>query len=164
MGIEMFLYFDDAVQVAEGIKNYMNEAAVLCALEEGLDPERLSVSVSFVDGEEIQALNREYRNKDRVTDVLSFPQFDGFEYLAGYGEINLGDVVICLEVAENQAEEYGHSFEREVLYLFTHSMFHLLGYDHTDAEGKREMREKEERVMTGLLLPHKDTGGNQGDL
>lgn len=160
----MFLYFDDAVQVAEGIKNYMNKAAVLCVLEEGLDPERLSVSISFVDSEEMQALNKEYRNKDRVTDVLSFPQFNGFEYLADYGEISLGDVVICLEVAENQAEEYGHSFERELLYLFTHSMFHLLGYDHMNEEEKIEMREKEERVMAGLLLPQKENGGNQGEL
>lgn len=152
----MFLYFDDAIQIADGLKDYMNKAAVLCALEEELDTERLSVSVSFVHSEEMQELNKKYRNKDRVTDVLSFPQFDGFEYLTDYGEINLGDVVICLEVAENQAKEYGHSLEREILYLFTHSMFHLLGYDHMSEEGKKEMREKEERVMVGLLLPQNE--------
>lgn len=148
----MILYFDDAIPITEDIKEYMYKAADLCAAEEELDPSRLSISVSFVDKDEIQKLNREYRNKDCVTDVLSFPQFDGFEYLSDYGEIALGDVVICLQVAESQAEEYGHSFERELLYLFTHSMFHLFGYDHMNESDKSEMREKEERVMMKVLL------------
>ncbi|NCB41513.1 MAG: rRNA maturation RNase YbeY [Clostridia bacterium] len=156
----MFLYFDEDFLVPEGIKEYMNKSAVLCAKEEGLDAGRLSVSVSFVGKDEIQDLNREYRGKDRVTDVLSFPQFEGLAYFPSEGEINLGDVVICSEVAENQAIEYGHSLEREMLYLFTHSMFHLFGYDHIREEGKREMREKEERVMTELLLPANENGGN----
>ena len=157
----MFLYFDDDIQVAEGIKEYMHRSAVLCASQEGLDADRLSVSISFVSKEEIQRLNKEYRGKDRVTDVLSFPQFDCFEYLGDYGEINLGDVVICLDVAESQREEYGHSFERELLYLFTHSMFHLLGYDHMSPQGKEEMREKEELVMAELSLPQSEIGGDQ---
>ena len=157
----MILYFDDTIPIAEGIKKYMNKAAVLCATEEELDTGRLSVSVSFVDQNEIQKLNKEYRKIDRVTDVLSFPQFDSFEYLADYGEIGLGDVVMCLEIAKNQAEEYGHSFEKELLYLFTHSMFHLLGYDHVNEDGKKEMRKKEERVMAGLLFPQNETGGDK---
>ena len=155
----MFLYFDDDIQIAEGIKESMYKSAVLCASQEGLDPGRLSVSISFVSKEEIQRLNKEYRDKDRVTDVLSFPQFDCFDYLEDYGEISLGDVVICLDVAESQREEYGHSFEREVLYLFTHSMFHLLGYDHMTPEAKKEMREKEELVMAELSLPQGGIGG-----
>ncbi len=156
----MLLYFDDEEQIGQNIKNYMQEAAVLCAKEEDLDEERLSVSVSFVDEEEIRKLNREYRDNDSVTDVLSFPQFDGIEYLTDFEEISLGDVVICRSVAERQALEYGHSLEREYLYLFTHSVFHLLGYDHMEEAEKKLMREKEERVMTKLLLPRNSIGGD----
>ncbi len=76
----------------------------------------------------------------------------------------MGDVVICLDVAESQRQEYGHSFEREVLYLFTHSMFHLLGYDHVSQEEKKEMREKEELVMAELSLPQSEIGGGQFEL
>jgi len=156
----MIIYFDEDLPIAEGIKEYMNKSAILCSEEEGLDAERFSVSVTFVDKEEIQRLNRDYRGKDHVTDVLSFPQFEGLKHFDGEGEISLGDVVICSEVAERQAEEYGHSLERELIYLFTHSMFHLFGYDHIEEEGKKEMREKEERVMTGLLLPASQNGGD----
>lgn len=160
----MILYFDDTTPIAEELQECMYKAADLCAEEEGLDSGRLSVSISFVDREEIQALNKDYRQKNQVTDVLSFPQFDGFEYLAGVEEIALGDVVICSQVAECQAEEYGHSFERELLYLFTHSMFHLLGYDHMNETDKTEMREKEERVMAGLSLPKNEAEGEKDGL
>lgn len=152
MVIEMILYFDDNISITGEIKEHMYKAADLCAVGKELDPTRLSVSVSFVSREEMQKLNRDYREKDCVTDVLSFPQFDGFEYISDYGEIALGDVVICLHVAEKQAKEYGHSFERELLYLFTHSMLHLFGYDHMNEIEKNEMREKEEHVMMALLL------------
>lgn len=156
----MLLYFDEEEEIEEAIREAMQEAAVLCAKEEDLDEERLSVSISFVDEEEIQRLNREYRQKDSVTDVLSFPQFDGIQYLTDFQEISLGDVVICRSVAQKQAREYGHSTEREYLYLFTHSVFHLLGYDHMNEDEKIIMREKEERVMAGLSLPRNSIGGD----
>ena len=145
----MYIYFDDEERVDKKTSAQMYAAAALCAREEDLDDDRLSLSVSFVDADEIQRLNREYRDKDAVTDVLSFPQFDPYEYMQDWDEVALGDVVICEERARQQAEEYGHSYERE---LFVHSCFHLLGYDHETEEEKKVMREKEEKVMTELDL------------
>lgn len=114
------------------------------------------VSVSFIDGEEIRKLNREYRNKDSVTDVLSFPNSDTGEYDLNpdTGCAILGDIVICVSRAMEQAEQYGHSLRREISYLTVHSLLHLLGYDH-EAGGLEQvrMREKEEAVMTKLGLP-----------
>ena len=89
---------------------------------------------------------------DSVTDVLSFPQFEDKEQMPSEGELCLGDVVICVERAQQQAEEYGHSFEREMVYLLVHSLLHLLGYDHMDDDEKAIMREKEEHVMEHVDL------------
>ena len=105
-----------------------------------------------VEPEEIKSLNAEYRNVDSVTDVLSFPQFEDKEQMPSEGELCLGDVVICVERAQQQAEEYGHSFEREMVYLLVHSLLHLLGYDHMDDDEKAIMREKEEHVMEHVDL------------
>ncbi|NMA93636.1 MAG: rRNA maturation RNase YbeY [Clostridiales bacterium] len=146
----MYIYFDNEGVVDKRTEELMYAAAALCAKEEELDERRLSLSVSFVDYEEIRGLNDRYRGRDEGTDVLSFPQFDPYAYMQGWGEVSLGDVVICREQAEKQAEEYGHSFERELIYLFVHSCFHLLGYDHEDEDEKKLMREKEERVMNLL--------------
>ena len=146
----MYIYFDDEGCVDKKTEELMYAASALCAKEEELDERRLSLSVSFVDEVEIRSLNAQYRGRDEVTDVLSFPQFDPYAYIQDWGEVSLGDVVICRERAEKQAEEYGHSFERELIYLFVHSCFHLLGYDHEDEDEKKLMREKEERVMNLL--------------
>ncbi len=156
----MFIYFDtDSAQEPEIAKS-MQQAAELSALAEGLDPSNLSVSVTYADTEEIRRLNLAYRQKDESTDVLSFPQFESLSELGDGAEINLGDVVICRTVAEEQAREYGHSTERELLYLFTHSMFHLLGYDHLEEDQRRVMRQKEEAVMEQMGLSRKDMGGD----
>ena len=130
----------------------MRKSAEECVLREGLDAERCAVSVTFTDKDGIKELNRDYRGVDSVTDVLSFPQYDDFEEIPGEGEILLGDVVICRERAAEQAREFGHSLDREMIYLFTHSILHLLGYDHMEEEEKREMRLKEEEVMDFLGL------------
>ena len=152
MNSKMFIYFDDEDKVDKKTANTMYAAAALCAREEELDDERLSLSVSFVSADEIKELNREYRGNDAVTDVLSFPQFDPYEYMQDWDEVALGDVVICEARAKEQAEEFGHSYERELIYLFVHSCFHLLGYDHETEEEKKVMREKEEKVMMQLDL------------
>ena len=89
---------------------------------------------------------------DRETDVLSFPQFESIEDMPEFGELCLGDVVICLDKVEEQAKEFGHSFERELIYLFVHSLLHLLGYDHMEEDEKKEMRQREEAVMTAIDL------------
>ncbi len=114
------------------------------------------VDVSFVDNEQIHAINLEQRQIDAPTDVLSFPLGeDGvYDQNPATGAYMLGDIVLSLERAQAQAEEYGHSFQREVGYLTVHSMLHLLGYDHVAGglEAVR-MREKEEAVMRSIGLP-----------
>lgn len=109
--------------------------------EEGID-EKAEVSLTVVDNEEIKRLNNKFRGKDSVTDVLSFPMVENGKYDVNpeTDRIMLGDIVISAEKARQQAKEYGHSFEREMCFLATHSMFHLLGYDH-------EASEEEERIM-----------------
>lgn len=146
----MNIYFEDGQVVGEDILETMIKAAEYCLRLEQVDADRTEISVTFVDGEEIRTLNREYRDTDKVTDVLSFPQFDDLTEIPEIGEICLGDVVICKTKAEEQAEEFGHSFEREIIYLFTHSILHLLGYDHMDEDEKKEMRGREEEVMEYL--------------
>lgn len=144
------------------------EQAAFCEALDGLAECDLPLLLEllFVSAEEIRALNREQRNVDRVTDVLSFPAMElakGEPILSdGHGEcidtedgedrLFLGSVVICTERAKEQAEEYGHSYERELYYLAVHGVLHCLGYDHETEEERREMREKEESVMQKLGL------------
>ena len=106
------------------------------------------VSVTFTDNEKIHALNLEYRSIDRPTDVLSFPMYEKDELENAVGEITLGDIVISLERAGEQAEEFGHSFEREVSFLTVHSTLHLLGYDHELSENdEKEMFSLQDQIM-----------------
>lgn len=128
----------------------IEEGFAIAARLEGLT-EPWEVSVSFVDDETIGALNAAYRQIDAPTDVLSFPQDDDWEELEGLPRV-LGDIVISLERASAQAQEYGHSLEREVVFLAVHGFFHLLGYDHETEEEERLMQEKQERVLKELNL------------
>lgn len=117
--------------------------------------EDAEVNVTFVDKKEIHELNLEFRSKDSPTDVLSFPLGENGIYDTNpeNNAMMLGDVVICVEKAFEQAELYGHSPEREIAYLTVHSMLHLLGYDHVDGGiQKMRMREKEENVLDLLGL------------
>ena len=113
------------------------------------------ISVKFVNDEEIQELNKKYRNIDRSTDVLSFPLGENgvYDVNPATGSKMLGDIVISMEHAVEQADRYGHSLQREIGFLTVHSMLHLLGYDHESGgiESVR-MREKEETVLTQLGL------------
>ena len=113
------------------------------------------ISVTFVDNEEIRKLNSKYRNKDTATDVLSFPMGENGVYDINMetGAKILGDVVLSMEKAIEQANAYGHSLQREVAYLTAHSVLHLLGYDHIESMDRVRMREKEELIMTELGLP-----------
>ncbi len=117
------------------------------------------ISLTFVDNEEIRRLNKEFRQKDAATDVLSFPmlEFDengdiiDADYDVDDGEIVLGDIVISAERALSQAEEYGHSFLREVTFLVVHSMLHLLGYDHVASEEEEtRMRQKQTDILNQM--------------
>lgn len=152
----MNIYFEDGNVVSGELLKTMEKAAEYAVKTENLlnlDEERCEISVTFVGLDEIHELNREYRGVDRATDVLSFPQFEDLEEEAPeVGEICLGDVVICKDKAEEQAAEFGHSFERELVYLFTHSVLHLLGYDHMEDDEKAVMREREEEIMREIGL------------
>lgn len=119
--------------------------------------DKLELSLTFVDKEEIHRLNREYRGVDRPTDVLSFPIYESKEELIRAEkdpyeifEPVLGDIVICMDIAKVQAKELGHSLERELMYLSCHSILHLLGYDHMEDQDKIVMRNKEKIVMKNL--------------
>ncbi len=112
--------------------------------------ENAEVSLSIVDKDTIHKLNKDYRNVDRETDVLSFPMDEEAFDNEGNPIFLLGDIVICLDVARNQAAEFGHSLEREMMYLICHSTLHLLGYDHIEEDDKAKMRAKEKEVMKNL--------------
>ena len=113
------------------------------------------VGVTVVSGDEIRVLNRDYRGVDRITDVLSFPQYADMEDLAedltdSESQVLIGDVVICYDKVLSQAEEFGTGITREFVYLFTHSILHLMGYDHMDDEEKQEMRAREEEILQAI--------------
>lgn len=110
------------------------------------------VSLVLADDPYIHELNRTYRGKDRPTDVLSFALNEGDEpeIVDGPEEMLLGDIIISMETAQRQAEEYGHSLEREMAFLTVHGMLHLLGYDHEEEAGRAEMRQEEEYVLAAL--------------
>ena len=114
-----------------------------------------AISVTFVDNQGIRELNAQYRDKDTETDVLSFPMGENgvWDKDPETGAFILGDVVISMEKAMEQANIYGHSLQREVGYLTAHSVLHLLGYDHIEPLDRVHMREKEELVMDQLGLP-----------
>ncbi len=137
----------------EKVAEYVRQLTVL-----GEDYE---VSVALVSDADMQRLNSQYRGKDEPTDVLSFsmtdadetPDSSGSEMMVHDGDATLlGDVVISLETAVRQAEDYRHSLEREVAYLFVHGLLHLLGHDHEDGEARANMRRLEEAAMSAVGL------------
>ena len=143
------------VKIPTGLRMLVRRCCnAVLRMENFSDP--AEISVTFVNNEQIHELNKQYRNKDVPTDVLSFPMGENGVYDTNYstGAKILGDIVISMEKAVEQADRYGHSLEREVGYLSAHSMLHLLGYDHEKGGIQRvRMREKEEQVMTQLGLP-----------
>ena len=127
-----------------------------CFKEEGLQDSKLYITVTFTKPENIQNINKEYRNIDKPTDVLSFPMFEKEELDQkiqkkdfSYQDI-LGDIIISISKVEEQAKEYGHSFERELSYMLVHGFYHLMGYDHIEEKDKKEMRKKEENILKTL--------------
>ncbi len=128
------------------------ERAALAVLEQEGFRQDAEVSVLLADDQYIRELNKQYRGVDKPTDVLSFAQNEG-DPMPGPGEEDLlGDVVISLQTAARQGEEYGHGLRREVAYLTAHGVLHLLGYDHQDEESRSLMREKEEAALARLGL------------
>lgn len=150
----------EKVAISEGINELIEQTIKLCMKSEGLD-KAYEVSVLIVDDEEIREINSEHRDIDKSTDVLSFPmaEFENGELISDegdydleLGELMLGDIIISAETAKRQAEEYGHSFEREIAFLTAHSCFHLLGYDHMEEEEEKIMIDKQENILVQMGL------------
>ena len=139
-------------------ENIIKKVVQECFKEENLLDSKLYISITLTNPSNIRKINKEYRNIDKETDVLSFPMFEKNEldekiknkdFL--YEDV-LGDIVISIERVKEQAEEYGHSFERELAYMVVHGFYHLMGYDHIKEEDKLIMRPKEEKVLKGLNI------------
>lgn len=126
-----------------------------CFKTEKMENSKLYISITLTNPENIRKLNSEYRNIDKETDVLSFPMFEKEEIEEiknlQYEEV-LGDIVISIDRVKEQAEEYGHSFERELSYMLVHGFYHLMGEDHIEENDKKIMREKEEFVLNNLKI------------
>lgn len=150
----------ELIQVDEKMEAFA-EKVVNAVLEHEECEEEYEVSLSFVTNEEIQNLNKTYRNIDAATDVLSFSMLEfedegdlveeeDIEYIEE--ELALGDIVISIERAKEQAVEYGHSVEREIAFLLVHGMLHLLGYDHMDDAEEKRMFDRQEEILKKLNI------------
>ena len=157
--MKLKIYFENeqnTVNIHYALKMLIRETVLETLAYEGMENDT-EVSVTFVDDKGIKELKNKFRKKDAPTDVLSFPLFDyegdSDEPLFDELSNNLGDIVISLERAIAQANEFGHSFEREVAFLVAHSMLHLLGYDHeTSDEDDADMRKRQSDIMERLGL------------
>ncbi len=135
----------------EGFDELVNEEEIREYVQKVLEKEYESespvyMSLLFTGNDEIQVINREYRDKDQPTDVISFAYHETEDFDIGPYD-TLGDIVISLERVVEQAKEYNHSDKRELFYVLTHGILHLLGYDHIEEEDKKEMRAKEEEIL-----------------
>lgn len=145
----------EAVNLPTGLEETLAQVVELVLESEKADPEA-EVSLVLVDDAAIRQMNRDYRGLDKPTDVLSFaleedaPDEPNFEDpTAG---LVLGDIIISLETAQRQSQEYGHSLEREVAFLLVHGLLHLLGYDHQEKDETAEMRRREEEILAEVNL------------
>lgn len=145
-------FIDEQQVIGEDTKNQIESLLTFAAKKENIT-EDAELSISFVDEEEIQAINRDYRDKDKVTDVISFsleedePEIEGLDMPRV-----LGDIIICLEVAKEQAESYNHSLSRELGFLALHGFLHLLGYDHMTEEDEKEMFSRQDEILNEFGL------------
>ena len=163
------LYIDDRQEKIKPTEELIDKikATIDFALKEEGVKIPYQISLLFVDNEEIREINKENRNIDKVTDVLSFPMLDyeedkvfkdmylNYEFDETFkdgDELVLGDIVLSLERALEQSKEYNHSFEREASYLVVHSVLHLLGYDHMEEDEKRIMRNEEEKILSKMNI------------
>ena len=154
----MTIYFTNVGFHKHKIKNVLE-----CALKHLKQPSRnVEMSLSVVSPEEIRTLNNQFRGVDAVTDVLSFPTLDlnkqpldkvdlpADAINENNGKINIGDIIICFDRAKEQANEYGHSFKREICFLALHGLLHLLGYDHVEPADEEEMNKLQEEILVKL--------------
>ena len=148
----------DGIDEKEEYKNVIEKVLSQCFKEEKLEDFKLCVTVTLTTPKTIQEINKQYRNIDRATDVLSFPMFEKDELDKKIQENDfenedvLGDIVVSVEKVNEQAIEYGHSFERELSYMIVHGFYHLMGYDHIEEDDKKIMRKKEENILGKLSI------------
>lgn len=135
-------------EISDNLLKDIERCILTCLEVENVSSKNAEVSVLFVDNEKIREINRDFRKIDKETDVLSFPM--EFEFNDPNMPNILGDIVISVEKAVEQSVDFGHSVDREILYLVCHSMFHLMGYDHMTEEDKAVMRGKEKTTMKKL--------------
>lgn len=155
---EIIEFCNDNIRNDINIEKYIENIVENISKEEKLFVEDISVSISCVSKEEIKEINKKYRGIDKETDVLSFPIFTKDELRAIIEKeeskrikmIELGDIIICLDVVKVQAIEYNTGLLRELLYMITHGMCHLMGYDHIEENDKKEMRKLEEKILYEL--------------
>ena len=144
------------IEVKEEYEETIKTVIEECYKQEKLDETKMLITITLTTPQYIKEINKQYRNIDKTTDVLSFPMFEkdeidkkisnkDFEH-----EDVLGDIVISIEKVKEQAQEYGHSFERELSYMIVHGFYHLMGYDHIEENDKIIMREKEEVILNKL--------------
>ncbi len=147
------------IQIDEEMIDLLKKTVLQCLKTEGRELD-YEISISFVDDNEIRLLNKQYRGIDKATDVLSFSMLTGDEVIKHSLPILLGDIVISVQSALRQSNEFGHTLEREIVYLTMHSMLHLLGYDHLNKEDKKQMREREKEIMKllGIFKNNCDVG------
>ena len=141
-----------AVKIPKGLRMLIRRCCTAVLTMENFKGD-VEIGVRLVDNEEIRKLNKKHRNLDEETDVLSFPLGENGVYDVNHdtGEQMLGDIVISVEKAFEQADKYGHSIEREIGYLVVHSMLHLLGYDHEKTlDAEKIMRSEEKRILTAI--------------
>ena len=146
------------VQENEKYEKIVKKVLEQCFKEEDMLDSKLYITITFTTTQNIKEINKKFRNIDKATDVISFPMFEKDEletkiknkdYVC---EDVLGDIIISIEKVQEQAEEYGHSFERELSYMIVHGFYHLMGYDHIKEEDKKVMRPKEEKVLNDLKI------------
>ena len=145
----------DEINQNKEFEDTINKVINECFKIENMDVLKLYISITLTTPSKIKILNKNYREIDKETDVLSFPMFEKSEieeFIKTNYEMEdcLGDIVISIERVEEQAKEYGHSFERELSYMCVHGFYHLMGYDHIEEDDKKVMRAKEDNVLNTL--------------
>ena len=142
------------IEENEEYTNILTKVMNKCFEQENLNDKNLYVNIVLTNPENIRKINKEHRNIDKETDVLSFPMFEKeeLEKRKGLNQDVLGDIVISIEKVKEQSQEYGHSFERELAYMAVHGFYHLMGYDHIEEKDKVQMRPKEEKILNELNI------------
>ncbi len=154
----MFEIIYKEIEEKEEYEKIIKRVLEQCFKEEKLLNSKLYITITLTNPENIKEINKQYRNIERATDVLSFPMFEKDELEQKiqnedfeYPDV-LGDIIISIEKVEEQAKEYEHSFERELSYMIVHGFYHLMGYDHIEEDDKKKMRPKEEKILNDLKI------------